>query len=108
MRTITYKGIKGQYELCNDGNSGGDYYAGSIPGISEAVVLFEGETKEEMEQDFRDAVDDCIARGFAQAKPQTHRITIPVELYDTLRKHAVSAGISVSAYAQRALASVVL
>lgn len=108
MRNITYKGITGRYELCNDDNGRASYYAGSIPGIADAVILFEGETKEEMVQDFRDAVDDCIARGYTQVMPTTHRITISFELYNSLRKRAASAGVSVSAYAQKALSSVVL
>lgn len=106
METLSYKGYIGEYELHGDGETA--YYAGTIPSVKhKALVVFEGETMDELISDFHAAVEDCIANNyFPQAK--SHRVTIPAPLYAQLKARAIQNGQSLSSFVSHALASALL
>lgn len=108
MNTISYKGYTGEFEQYFDGKDGASYFAGEIPSVNKfAKVLFEGETMDELTEDFHAAVEDCISQGYTPAI-KSHRISIPGVLYVQLADKARQRGISVSNYISQALASAVL
>ena len=108
MNVLTYKGYTGEYELYNDGEGTATYYAGAIPAVShKATVLFEGESIDELMEDFHAAVEDCIANGY-KPKKQTHRVTISPTLYIQLKARASQSGQSLTNFVNHALASALL
>ena len=108
MRTITYKGYTGEYQLYQDGKDSQSYYAGKISSVKQCgLVLFEGETMEELIADFHAAVEDCIGHGYLPIE-KSHRVSIPGSLYAQLTAKARQSGVSVSRYISHALASIVL
>lgn len=108
METTKYKGYTGEYQLYDDGQGAATYFAGEIPSVRKyAQVLFEGETIEELTEDFHAAVDDCISRGYVP-KEKLHRIAIPATLYEQLATRAKMSGLSFSRYVSHALASMTL
>lgn len=108
MNTLTYKGYTGEYELYNDGADSATYYAGSIPSVKhKAVVLFEGDTINELTEDFHSAVEECIANGY-QPQEKKHRITVSAVLYRQLKARANQNGQSISNFVNHTLASALL
>lgn len=108
MDIITYKGYTGEYELYSDGVDAATYYAGTIPAVShKAKVLFEGETINELIEDFHAAVEDCIANGYKPIN-KTHRVTISPALYMQLKARASQSGQSLTNFVNHALATALL
>lgn len=108
MNTISYKGYIGEYQQYTDGPDSSSYFAGEIPSVNRyAKVIFEGETMEELTEDFHAAVDDCIRLGYLPVA-KSHRVSIPDVLYAQLSMKARQSGISVSNYVSKTLASIVL
>ena len=58
MNRLNYKGYTGSIELDEDGHT----FCGNVLGLSKNVmILYEGATAEELEEDFRGAIDDYLA-----------------------------------------------
>jgi len=57
MEHLEYKGYKGSVEYSEEDK----YFFGSVQGLSKDAILYEGNTLEELEQDFKDGIDDYIA-----------------------------------------------
>lgn len=94
---LEYKGYKGHVEL--------DEEAGLFHGEvldTRDVITFQGRSVEELEQAFRDSVDDylafCAERGERPDKPFSGRLMVrlPSELHRTLYVEAKEAGKSLN------------
>ena len=105
MKLITYKNVTGQYERHTDGADAKPYYFGTIgtPSVKDHIT-FQGDTLEELEQDFKDAAMEYLETYGNNA----HRISLPDSLYYILKKQAMLSGQSVTNYIRHTLASVVL
>lgn len=53
---LVYKGFTGSIEVCEESN----YLYGKVQGLSKMLLSYEGNTLEELENDFRDAIDEYI------------------------------------------------
>ena len=69
MDFLEYKGYKGSVEYSKEDNC----LFGKVQGMSKALILYEGNTLEELRKDFEDGVDSyleaCKADGVEPAKP---------------------------------------
>lgn len=80
---MEYKGFTGSVEF----SPGDRIFHGKINGITADLVTFEGVTVEELEADFRQAVDDylsyCEKKGIEPQRPYSGRfvLRIPPELH---------------------------
>lgn len=68
MDFLEYKGYKGSVEYSKEDNC----LFGKVQGMSKALILYEGNTLEELRKDFENGVDSyleaCKADGVEQAK----------------------------------------
>ena len=69
MDYLEYKGYKGSVEYSKEDNC----LFGKVQGMSKAVILYEGDTLEELRKDFENGVDSyleaCKADGVEPAMP---------------------------------------
>lgn len=69
MDFLEYKGYKGSVEYSKEDNC----LFGKVQGMSKALILYEGNTLEELRKDFEDGVDSyieaCKTDGVKPAKP---------------------------------------
>ena len=69
MDYLEYKGYKGIVEYSKEDNC----LFGKVQGMSKALILYEGDTLEELRKDFENGVDSyleaCKADGVEPAKP---------------------------------------
>lgn len=83
-------------------------FFGKIEGIK-SMVSFEGETVKELEQDFKNAVDDyieyCKEHGIKPQKSYSGKlsITISPDEHSLIAKIAKTKGISVNAFVKNAI-----
>ena len=76
MDFLEYKGYKGSVEYSKEDNC----LFGKVQGMSKALILYEGNTFEELRKDFEDGVDSyleaCKADGIEPAKPYSGRLNL--------------------------------
>lgn len=101
MSKLHYKGFIGSVELDDDGNS----FCGKVLALPKNVmILYEGNTAEELKEDFRGAVDDYLAScKAAGVKPQKSfsgalNIRIKPEVHAAIATLAGEEGISINAF----------
>jgi len=96
---MQYKGYTGEFEFDREAN----IFHGNVVGIR-GVVTFEGDSEEELEQTFRDSVDDylefCAELGREPEKPFSGKFTvrIPPDLHHKATQAAQAAGKSLNAW----------
>lgn len=97
---LEYKGYVGTVEADDGG------FAGRVAGLRD-VVTFEGESYKEVEQAFRDSVDDylafCAERGEAPDRPYSGKLPLRIapELHRKAAMRAQAEGLSVNAWIAR-------
>lgn len=85
-------------------------FSGRVAGLRD-VVTFEGETYAEVEQAFRDSVDDylafCAERGEAPDRPYSGKIPLRVDpqLHRTAAIQAEAEGVSLNQWITRRIAA---
>ncbi len=103
---MKYKGYIGHVEYDDEAK----IFHGEVVGLSD-IITFQGKSVEELEQAFKDSVDDyliwCKERG---EKPEktfsgTFNLRIPPELHAKLASQAKSVGISLNSYVTEKLRS---
>ena len=88
-------------------------FYGKIEGIK-SMVSFEGETVHDLEEDFKNAVDDyiehCKANGIELHKSYSgsFNVRIPVELHAKAAAMAQAEGISLNAFVKESLMRAVM
>lgn len=98
---LEYKGYHAEIEFDEEEN----YYCGWLYGISD-LVTFGGETKAEVEKDFRDAVDDYLEfckETNQEPKREENNLKINSDLYKTLMTAAENAGENLNEFVEKIL-----
>ena len=101
---IEYRGYTGSVEFTEEDG----VFFGKVQGIR-SVISYEGETAQELLNDFHGAVDDylsfCAAEGKEPEKPYkgSFNIRISPELHRQLAMNAAEQQISLNSYIEKAL-----
>lgn len=101
---MKYKGYQG-YVIYDDE---AHIFHGEVVGIK-AVITFQGTTVEEIEQAFKDSIDDyidwCKKRGKEPEKVHSGKINLrmPPNIYVKVASQAAQEGISINSYILRRL-----
>ena len=110
MKKTTAKAYKGYTPIIQYSEEDG-CFIGEVAGLNLHDISFEGETEEEIRQDFEQAIDFYLANTENPEKPFTGRITLQVtpEMHAQLFNKAKSAGAdSLDAWLVRELKETVL
>ena len=104
--TLTHKGLTARVEF--DAEDG--IFWGKVLGLPDQVsITFEGQTVQELRQDFENAVDfylqECTRKGIEPTKPASGRLMlrVPPEIHSAALTVAQAAGISLNQWATRVI-----
>ncbi len=100
MNTLSYKGFLGTLEVSKEDKC----LYGKILGLpAKTLILYEGETYSELEEDFHNAVDDyisrCKAKGINPHKSYSGALNIRISptMHRLIAETAIEEGISINA-----------
>lgn len=105
MDYLEYKGYKGSVEYCKEDNC----LFGKVQGMSKALILYEGQTLEELRKDFEAGVDSylegCKADGVEPAKPYSGRLNLRMssELHSRVAAFVAASGTTINDFINRAI-----
>lgn len=105
MDNLEYKGYKGSVEYSKADNC----LFGRVLGMSKDLILYEGNTIDELRADFEMGVDNylagCLADGIEPRKPYsgTLNIRISPEIHSKIAMLAQEAGTTINAYIKSTL-----
>ena len=105
MDYLEYKGYKGSVEYSKEDNC----LFGKVQGMSKALILYEGQTLDELRKDFEAGVDDylegCKADGVEPCKPYSGRLNLRMtsELHSRIAAFAASTGTTINDFINRAV-----
>lgn len=105
MDFLEYKGYKGSVEYSKKDNC----LFGKVQGMSKDLILYEGETLAELEEDFRAAIDDyiegCKADGIEPRKPYSGVLNLRMtpELHGRVAMMAATVGTSINDFINQAI-----
>ena len=103
---MKYKSFQGT--VIYDGEA--KIFHGEVAGLKD-VVTFQGRTVDELDQAFKDSVDDyldwCEERGKEPEKPYSGKFNLrmPPELYVKVVAHAAQEGLSINSYILKRLSA---
>lgn len=106
MEYLEYKGYRGTIEVDPQDNN---YHTGYVLGLKHGGISYEGDTRAELEEDFKGAIDDYISFQKADAEEietpvytdQSATVPIDADLGEEVNTRAALAGISVKEYVSR-------
>ena len=110
MGKLRYKGYSGTVEYDESVNR----LVGKVSGLKQALILYEGDTVENLKKDFEEAVDDyletCKAEGKSPEKPYNGKLLLRMtsQLHSEAADKASSLGISLNEFINRAVAAAIL
>lgn len=96
---MKYKGYSGYVVYDDDAR----IFHGEVAALR-AVITFQGRSVDEIEQAFRDSIDDyldwCKKRGKEAEKPHSGKINLrmPPDIYVQVVTHAAQEGMSINSY----------
>lgn len=105
MDFLEYKGYKGSVEYSKEDNC----LFGKVQGMSKALILYEGNTLDELRKDFEDGVDSyleaCKADGIEPAKPYSGRLNLRMssELHSRVAAFVATTGITINDFINKAI-----
>ena len=105
MDYLEYKGYKGSVEYSKEDNC----LFGKVQGMSKALILYEGQTLDELREDFEAGVDSylegCKADGVEPAKPYSGRLNLRMssELHSRLAAFVASSGTTINDFINKAI-----
>ena len=105
MDYLEYKGYKGSVEYSKEDNC----LFGKVQGMSKALILYEGNTVDELRKDFEEGVDSyleaCRADGVEPAKPYSGRLNLRMssELHSRVAAFVSSTGTTINDFINRAI-----
>ena len=105
MDFLEYKGYKGSVEYSKEDNC----LFGKVQGMSKALILYEGNTLEELRKDFEDGVDSylgaCKADGIEPAKPYSGRLNLRMssELHSRVAAFVATTGTTINDFINKAI-----
>ena len=109
MGNLKYKGYTGSVEYSAED---GCLY-GKVQGLHGTLISYEGNSVDEIKEDFEEAVDDylrsCEERGIVPAKPFSGKLNLRMssELHAAIAQAAHSSGTTINDFINRSLSSVV-
>lgn len=110
MGYLRYKGYSGRVEYSEPDNC----FVGSVIGLRNAGIIFEGETVERLKKDFEEAIDyyleDCRNNGREPEKPFSGKLIVRMTplLHSEAAERASAMGISLNEFINRAVKTAVL
>ena len=105
MDYLEYKGYKGSVEYSKEDNC----LFGKVQGMSKALILYEGQTLDELRQDFEAGVDSyiegCRADGVEPAKPYSGRLNLRMssELHSRMAAFVAASGTTINDFINKAI-----
>ena len=105
MDYLEYKGYKGSVEYSKEDNC----LFGKVQGMSKALILYEGQTLDELRKDFEEGIDSyiegCKADGIEPAKPYSGKLNLRMssELHSKVAAFVASTGITINDFINRAI-----
>ena len=105
MDYLEYNGYKGSVEYSKEDNC----LFGKVQGMSKALILYEGQTLEELRKDFEAGVDSylegCKADGVEPAKPYSGRLNLRMssELHSRVAAFVAASGTTINDFINRAI-----
>jgi len=105
MDYLEYKGYKGSVEYSKED----DCLCGKVQGLNKALILYEGQTLEELRKDFENGIDSylegCKADGIEPAKPYSGKLNLRMssELHSRVAEAASSSGTTINDFINRAI-----
>lgn len=105
MDFLEYKGYKGCVEYSKEDNC----LFGKVQGMSKALILYEGQTLEELRKDFEAGVDSylegCKADGVEPAKPYSGRLNLRMssELHSRVAAFVAASGTTINDFINKAI-----
>ena len=105
MDYLEYKGYKGSVEYSKEDNC----LFGKVQGMSKALILYEGQTLDELRQDFEAGVDSyiegCRADGVEPAKPYSGRLILRMssELHSRMAAFVAASGTTINDFINKAI-----
>ena len=106
MDFLEYKGYKGSVEFSKED----DCLIGKVQGLNgKALILYEGNTLEELKADFMDAIDSyidgCKAENIEPAKPYSGKLNLrmPSELHYRIALFAAKTGTTINDFINKAI-----
>lgn len=110
MGYLRYKGYSGRVEYSEPDNC----FVGSVIGLRNTGIIFEGETVERLKKDFEEAIDyyldDCRNNGREPEKPFSGKLIVRMTplLHSEAAERASAMGISLNEFINRAVKTAVL
>ena len=108
MDYLEYKGYKGSVEYSKEDNC----LFGKVQGMSKALILYEGDTLEELRKDFETGVDSyleaCKADGVEPAKTYSGRLNLRMssELHSRVAAVVAATGTTINDFINKAIQNV--
>jgi predicted HicB family RNase H-like nuclease len=105
MDFLEYKGYKGSVEYSKEDNC----LFGKVQGLSKDLITYEGQTLDELRQDFEAGIDSylegCKADGVEPAKPYSGKLNLRMssELHSRVAAIAASTGTTINDFINRAI-----
>lgn len=105
MDYLEYKGYKGSVEYSKED----DCLFGKVQGVPKALILYEGQTLDELRKDFENGIDDylegCRADGVKPCKPYSGRVNLRMtsDLHSRVAAYAASMGTTINDFINRAI-----
>lgn len=106
MNTMSYKGYIGSIEVCEEENC---LYGKVLALPHDTMITYEGETVEELRNDFHGVVDDyiamCEAEGIEPRKSYSGALNVRIspEAHRKIAMLSKQAGISINAFIRNAV-----
>ena len=105
MDFLEYKGYKGSVEYSKEDNC----LFGKVQGMSKALILYEGQTLDELRKDFEEGIDSyiegCKADGIEPAKPYSGKLNLRMssELHSKLAAFVAATGMTINDFINKAI-----
>ena len=105
MDFLEYKGYKGSVEYSKEDNC----LFGKVQGMSKALILYEGQTLDELRKDFEEGIDSyiegCKADGIEPAKPYSGKLNLRMssELHSKLAAFVAATGMTINDFINNAI-----
>ena len=105
MDYLEYKGYKGSVEYRKEDNC----LFGKVQGMSKELILYEGQTLDELRQDFEAGVDSyiegCRTDGVEPAKPYSGRLNLRMssELHSRMAAFVAASGTTINDFINKAI-----
>ena len=105
MDFLEYKGYKGSVEYSKED----DCLFGKVQGLSKDLIVFEGQTLDELRKDFEEGIDNylegCLADGVEPAKPYSGKLNLRMssDLHSRVAAFVANTGTTINDFINRAI-----